>query len=72
MVAVGVTVILLVVCPPGFQLNDPPLGEAVAESVTEEPGQKVTAGTLTVGLGATVTVPDALAEEQPFNVYTTL
>ncbi len=65
---VGETVMLLVVCPPGFQTKDPPLGEAVALSVTVDPGQNVTGGTLTVGLGATVTVPVALGEAQPFKV----
>ena len=64
--------ILLVFCPPGDQLNVPPVGLAVAFSVTVVPGQKVTGATLTVGLGATVTVPEELADEQPLSVYTTL
>jgi len=57
-----------VFCPPGVQANVPPLGLAVAESVTLAPGQNVTGGTLIVGPGVTVTVPVELADEQPFNV----
>jgi hypothetical protein len=64
----GLTVIEFVVCPPGDQLNEPPLGVAVAVSVTLDPGQNVTGETLTLGLGATVTVPVALADAQPLSV----
>ena len=67
-VALGVTLILLVVCPPGFQRKVPPLGVAVAVSVALVPGQNVTGATLIDGLGATVTVPEVLAEVQPLSV----
>jgi hypothetical protein len=59
---------LFAVCPPGAQSKVPPVGFAVAVKVTAAPGQKVTGAILTVGLGATVTVPAVLKDAQPLSV----
>jgi hypothetical protein len=70
-VVAGLTVILAVVCPPGAQLNVPPVGLGVAVNVVLLPAQIVASGTVTVGIGLTVTVPASVAVH-PFRLYVTV
>ena len=67
-VLAGLTVMLFVVCPPGFQVYVPPVVLGLAVKVTAAPGQKVTGAMLTVGLGETVTVLEVLKDAQPLSV----
>jgi hypothetical protein len=61
----GLTVKVLPVIPPGFHVKDPPCVLVVAIKVTDCPEQIVALVAVIVGVGLTVTVPEATGAAQP-------
>lgn len=54
------------------QRNVPPAADGLAVKVADPPGQIVALSTVTLGIGFTVTIPDAIALVHPFKVYVTV
>ncbi len=61
----GLTVKVLPVIPPGFHVKDPPWVLVEAFRVADWPAQMVALVAVIVGVGLTVTVPEATGAAQP-------